>query len=342
MLAHYPYECVSAGLSIKALHGGRNFVYCSSRSYSRNHFRSVRRVFVFIKHECHIRISPKLQSIIQRDGETYVGVLLFRLFVRALYEPPHLHVFQELLGLCVKKLLLIYAGYHYGEDSPVGRPSLSLLRRKARLPFIDRLMSRYGYLYFYSGVAELFVDCVERLVEFLLLGRRKRYLLLFGRRFYPRRVKDPRQHSKKVSGLISGWIIKPVPVVVAAGQTLRVPLADSMRTVLYATITVCRRLGSDQYHAAIRILGNRTRYPLADHLIFNALLYYAFNVPTAPEVGYFLSGWSLWALGRRRSLRSRRHLRKPFGRRPDILNRRAAASRLGPDSAIEKPDELKT
>ena len=39
---------------------------------------------------------------------------------------------------------------------------------------------------------------------------------------------------------------------------------------------------------------------------------------------------------------SRRHLRKPFGRRPDILNRRAAASRLGPDPAVEEPDEFKS
>ena len=299
-------------------------------------------MFVFVEHECHISISPRLQSVVQRDGEAYVGVLLLRLFVRALQEPPHLHVFQELLGLRVKKLLRIYAGYHYGEESTVGRPSLSLLRRKARLPFIERLVSRYGYLYFYSGVAELFVDCVERLVEFLLLGRRKRYLLLFGRRFYPRRVKDPRQHSKKVSALISGRIIKPVPVVVAAGQTLRVPLTDSMRTVLYAAVTVCLRLGSDQYHIAIRILGNRTRYPLADHLIFNALLYYAFNVPTAPEVGYFLSSWSLLTSCCSRFLRGRRHFRKPFGRRPDVLNRSAAASRLGPDAVVEEPDELKS
>lgn len=184
----------------------------------------------------------------------------------------------------VKKLLRIYAGYHYGEESAVGRPSLSLLRRKARLPFIARLVPRHCYLYFYSGVAELFVYCVERLVEFLLLGRRKRYLLLLGRGFYSRRVKNPRQPSKKVSGLNSDRIINPVPVVVAAGQTLCVSLADNMRTILYATVTVCRRLRSDQYHVAIRILGNRTRYPLAYQLIFNALLYYAFNVPTAPEV----------------------------------------------------------
>lgn len=169
-------------------------------------------------------------------------IFLLHLFVRALYEPPHFHVFQELLGLCVKKLLRIYASYHYGEESAVGRPSLSLLRRKARLPFIARLVPRYGYLYFYSGVAELFVDCVERLVEFLLLGRRKRYLLLLGRRFYSRRVKDPRQHSKKVSGIISCRIIKPVPVVIAAGQTLRVSFANGMFVVFDVAVTVGRRL----------------------------------------------------------------------------------------------------
>ena len=133
-----------------------------------------------------------------------------------------------------------------------------------------------------------------------------------------------------------------MPVVVAAGQTLCVSFADSMRTILYATVTVCRRLRSDQYHVAIRILGNRTRYPLAYQLIFNALLYYAFNIPTALEVGYFLSGWSLQTSCCSRFLRGRRHFRKPFGRRPDVLNCRAAASRLGPDAVVEEPDELKS
>lgn len=41
-------------------------------------------------------------------------------------------------------------------------------------------------------------------------------------------------------------------------------------------------------------------------------------------------------------MHGRRHLRKPFGRRPDVLNRRAAASRLGPDAAVEEPDKLES
>ena len=60
------------------------------------------------------------------------------------------------------------------------------------------------------------------------------------------------------------------------------------------------------------------------------------------EIGYFLSGRSLWPSGRGRSLRCRRHLRKPFRRRPDVLDRRAASPRLGPDTAVEEPDELKS
>ena len=133
-----------------------------------------------------------------------------------------------------------------------------------------------------------------------------------------------------------------MPVVVAASQTLSVALADSMLAVFDVAVTVSRRLGSDQYHAAIRILGNRTRYPLADYLVFNTLLYYAFNVPATPEIGYFLSCRSLLTPGGRRSLRGRRHFRKPFGRRPDVLNRRTAASRLSPDPAVEEPDEFKS
>lgn len=133
-----------------------------------------------------------------------------------------------------------------------------------------------------------------------------------------------------------------MPVVVAASQTLSVALADSMLAVFDVAVTVSRRLGSDQYHAAIRILGNRTRYPPADYLVFNTLLYYAFNVPATPEIGYFLSCRSLLTPGGRRSLRGRRHFRKPFGRRPDVLDRRTAASRLSPDPAVEEPDEFKS
>ena len=39
---------------------------------------------------------------------------------------------------------------------------------------------------------------------------------------------------------------------------------------------------------------------------------------------------------------SRRHLRKPFRCRPDILNSRTAASCLGSNTAIEEPDEFKS